>query len=102
ILAHKQEKLLPAVVSVHDEGEESASQQQPIPDPLKRFFDHNGEEGTNGDNRSPEFEGLASGVIIDAAKVYVLTNNHVVNGADKISVQLCDGREFTAKPIGRD
>ncbi|WP_168404811.1 serine endoprotease DegQ [Erwinia amylovora] len=101
-LAPMLEKVLPAVVSVHVEGEESASQQQPIPDPLKRFFDQNGEEGTNGDNRSPEFEGLASGVIIDAAKGYVLTNNHVVNGADKISVQLSDGREFTAKPIGRD
>lgn len=100
-LAPMLEKVLPAVVSVHVEGEESASQQQPIPDPLKRFFDQNGEEGTNGDNRSPSLRaGLR--VIIDAAKGYVLTNNHVVNGADKISVQLSDGREFTAKPIGRD
>jgi serine protease DegQ len=48
------------------------------------------------------FEGLGSGVIIDAAKGYILTNNHVINNADKISVQLNDGREYDAKLIGRD
>ena len=96
-LAPMLEKVLPAVVSVHVEGTEKESQQQ-IPDQLKRFFGQDGEEGAPGDDKSQEFEGLASGVIIDAAKGYVLTNNHVVNGADKISVQLSDGREFTAKP----
>ncbi|GAB3419255.1 serine endoprotease DegQ [Erwinia aphidicola] len=95
------EKVLPAVVSVHVEGTEKESQQQ-IPDQLKRFFGQDGEEGAPGDDKSQEFEGLASGVIIDAAKGYVLTNNHVVNGADKISVQLSDGREFTAKLVGHD
>ncbi|MCK8158069.1 serine endoprotease DegQ, partial [Erwinia amylovora] len=44
-LAPMLEMVLPAVVSVHVEGEESASQQQPIPEPLKRFFDQNGEVG---------------------------------------------------------
>uniref|UniRef100_UPI0013DCCBDE trypsin-like peptidase domain-containing protein n=1 Tax=Stenotrophomonas maltophilia TaxID=40324 RepID=UPI0013DCCBDE len=48
------------------------------------------------------FEGLGSGVIIDAAKGYVLTNNHVINNADKIRVQLNDGRELDAKLVGRD
>ncbi|MDT1883385.1 serine endoprotease DegQ, partial [Acinetobacter baumannii] len=48
------------------------------------------------------FEGLGSGVIIDAAKGYVLTNNHVINQAQKISVQLNDGREFDAKLVGSD
>lgn len=41
-------------------------------------------------------------MIIDAAKGYVLTNNHVINQAQKISVQLNDGREFDAKLIGGD
>ena len=45
---------------------------------------------------------LGSGVIIDAAKGYVLTNNHVINQAQKISVQLNDGREFDAKLVGSD
>jgi len=100
-LAPMLEKVLPAVVSVHVEGTEKESQQQ-IPDQLKRFFGQDGEEGAPGNDKSQEFEGLASGVIIDAAKGYVLTNNHVVNGADKISVQLSDGREFTAKLVGHD
>ncbi|MDK7887492.1 trypsin-like peptidase domain-containing protein, partial [Lactobacillus gasseri] len=47
-------------------------------------------------------EGLGSGVIIDAEKGYVLTNNHVVDGADKIQLQINDGREFDAKLIGSD
>lgn len=41
-------------------------------------------------------------MIIDAAKGYVLTNNHVINQAQKISIQLNDGREFDAKLIGGD
>ncbi|MEJ5063234.1 serine endoprotease DegQ [Erwinia sp. MYb375] len=101
-LAPMLEKVLPAVVSVHVEGTESDSKQQQIPEQLKRFFEQNGQEGAQGDEKSQEFEGLASGVIIDAAKGYVLTNNHVVNGADKISVQLSDGREFDAKLVGHD
>ncbi|MCW8808395.1 MAG: Do family serine endopeptidase, partial [Rhodanobacter sp.] len=45
---------------------------------------------------------LGSGVIVDAGKGYVLTNNHVVGGADDISVTLKDGRSFKAKLIGTD
>ncbi|MTD27906.1 serine endoprotease DegQ [Erwinia sorbitola] len=100
-LAPMLEKVLPAVVSVHVEGTESDDNQQQIPEQLKRFFEQNGQSAP-GDDKAPEFEGLASGVIIDAAKGYVLTNNHVVSGADKISVQLSDGREFDAKLVGRD
>ncbi|UDQ80741.1 Do family serine endopeptidase [Erwinia rhapontici] len=101
-LAPMLEKVLPAVVSVHVEGTASDSKQQQIPEQLKRFFEQNGQDSAQGDEKSQEFEGLASGVIIDAAKGYVLTNNHVVNGADKISVQLSDGREFDAKLVGHD
>ncbi|MXP66460.1 serine endoprotease DegQ [Pantoea sp. Nvir] len=96
-LAPMLEKVLPAVVSVHVEGTEMTTQVQDIPEPLKRFFGQ-----TPGGEQVQPFEGLGSGVIIDAAKGYVLTNNHVVNGADKISVQLGDGREYDAKLIGHD
>ncbi|QHM73650.1 serine endoprotease DegQ [Mixta intestinalis] len=96
-LAPMLEKVLPAVVSVHVEGTATEDQAQDLPEPLKRFF------GQGQEDAQPQpFEGLGSGVIIDAQKGYVLTNNHVVNGADKISVQLSDGREYDAKLIGRD
>ncbi len=47
-------------------------------------------------------QSLGSGVIVDAAKGYILTNNHVVAGADDISVTLQDGRSFKGKLIGTD
>ncbi len=45
---------------------------------------------------------LGSGVIIDADKGYVVTNNHVVDNATVIKVQLSDGRKFDAKMVGKD
>lgn len=94
-LAPMLEKVLPAVVSVRVEG--TASQDQKIPEEFKKFFgDDLPEQPTQ------PFEGLGSGVIINANKGYVLTNNHVINQAQKISIQLNDGREFDAKLIGGD
>ncbi|MGO3911303.1 serine endoprotease DegQ [Huaxiibacter chinensis] len=94
-LAPMLEKVLPAVVSVQVEG--TAVQSQRVPEELKKFF---GEDAP--DQQAQPFEGLGSGVVIDAAKGYVLTNNHVISQADKISVQMNDGREFDAKLIGGD
>ncbi|EDM8682766.1 serine endoprotease DegQ [Salmonella enterica subsp. enterica serovar Schwarzengrund] len=94
-LAPMLEKVLPAVVSVKVEG--TAAQSQKVPEEFKKFF---GEDLP--DQPSQPFEGLGSGVIIDAAKGYVLTNNHVINQAQKFSIQLNDGREFDAKLIGGD
>ncbi len=47
-------------------------------------------------------QSLGSGVIVDAEKGYVLTNNHVIAGADEIAVGLKDGRSLEAKLIGTD
>ncbi|WP_457913668.1 serine endoprotease DegQ [Candidatus Gillettellia adelgis] len=97
-LAPMLEKVLPAVVSVHVEGTQVQYQQQ-LPEQLKHFF------GFNFPGQQPSFrpfEGLGSGVIINANKGYVLTNNHVINNADKIHIQLNDGREMDAKLVGRD
>jgi len=47
-------------------------------------------------------QSLGSGVIVDAEEGFVLTNNHVIAGADDISVTLSDGRSFDAEVIGTD
>ncbi|BDH44416.1 serine protease [Salmonella enterica subsp. enterica serovar Choleraesuis] len=94
-LAPMLDKVLPAVVSVQVEG--ISRQGAQIPEEMKKFFGD-----SLPDSGGQTFEGLGSGVIINAAKGYVLTNNHVIDGANKIKVQLNDGREFTAKLIGGD
>jgi serine protease Do len=49
----------------------------------------------------PRQQGIGSGVVV-TKDGYILTNNHVVDGADEVKVTLQDGREYTAKVIGRD
>src|SRR4029077_18901032 len=71
-------------------------------DMLRRFF---GDEFDNRvpkrNFRMPRQQGIGSGVIV-TKDGYILTNNHVVDGADEVKVGLQDGRDFTAKVIGRD
>ncbi len=58
-------------------------------------------DGGAAPERERKEEGLGSGVIISPSG-YILTNNHVVAGADELKVLLADGREFVAKVIGTD
>ncbi|KLD80027.1 heat-shock protein, partial [Xanthomonas hyacinthi DSM 19077] len=58
--------------------------------------------GNQGVPRERVEQSLGSGVVIDAEKGYVLTNHHVVGGADDITVTLQDGRDFKAKLLGSD
>ncbi len=96
-LAPMLEKVLPAVVSVKIEG--TQVQRQQLPPEFKFFF---GPNFPAEQQSSRPFQGLGSGVIIDAAKGYILTNNHVIKNADKISIQTNDGHEYDAKLIGKD
>jgi len=104
------EDVTPAVVSVISETEREL-RYQGAP---RFFFDDNplfrdffGDmfrqpNGSRPRERKQTVRGLGSGVIIDGAKGYVLTNNHVVDGADKLRVTLADNRNFEAEVKGAD
>ena len=68
-----------------------------FPDGMPEGFEFNMPEGGSMPRRS----GVGSGVIVDPSGI-VLTNNHVVEGADEVVVELTDGREFKAKEIKTD
>jgi len=69
---------------------------------FRRFFGEPfGERPQRRFHGVPRQEGVGSGVIV-TKDGYILTNNHVVDGADEVKVALQDGREFTAKVVGRD
>jgi Do/DeqQ family serine protease len=95
-LAPMLEQTAPAVVSISVKGTHEVSQR--VPDAFKFFFG-------NPRQRQPQarpFQALGSGVIIDAEKGYVITNNHVIDEADEILITLSDGRQFEAKKLGSD
>src|SRR5579871_4908377 len=98
------EKNAPAVVNVQatHNGEASAQggfDDQEVPEIFRHFF------GPGGPNGHPRIDGtrvsLGSGFII-SNDGYILTNNHVVDGADQLVVRLSDRREFDAKVVGTD
>ncbi|MBU2896291.1 DegQ family serine endoprotease [Vibrio hepatarius] len=96
-LAPMLEEVTPAVVSISVEGTQVAKQR--IPEQFRFFF---GPEFPTEQLQERPFRGLGSGVIIDADKAYVVTNYHVINGAEKIRVKLYDGREYDAELVGGD
>lgn len=73
----------------------------PFEEFFRQFYGDQGEGGPDGGEREFHRFGLGSGVIIDA-KGLVLTNEHVVANADKITVTMADGREFTGEVKGKD
>jgi serine protease DegQ len=86
----------PAVVSISVQGHVQV--QSPFfNDPFfRRFF------GVPEQPSEREYEAAGSGVIVDSHNGYVLTNNHVIDKADRISVTLADNREMEAKLVGAD
>jgi Do/DeqQ family serine protease len=98
-LAPMLKEVMPAVVNVAVSGKVQI--QNPLMDDpfFRRFF------GAPEQDQQPEqreMQAIGSGVIVDAAKGYVITNNHVVDQADTIKIRLSDNREFDAKLIGKD
>lgn len=99
-------KVAPSVVMVTTSARPKQAALQEIPGfdhPFfRRFF---GEEFEQRQPRrrpnAPRQLGQGSGVIV-TKDGYILTNNHVVDGADEVKVGLQDGREFTGKVVGKD
>ena len=95
-LAPMLERVMPAVVNINSKTR-VAVRNPFMDDPFfRQFF------GMQNMPRERVEQSLGSGVIIDAAKGYVLTNNHVIEGADDISVTLHDGRTVQAQLVGTD
>ena len=97
-LAPMLERVLPAVVNINTQSRVT-QRQSPFPaDPFfEKFFG-----GPQGQPRERSVSSLGSGVIIDAENGYVITNSHVIAGADQISVRLNDGRILEAALVGKD
>ena len=120
-LAPMLEKVMPSVVSINVEGSTTVNTPR-MPRNFQQFFGDNSPfcqdgspfqsspfcqgggagDDSQGGGQQQNFMALGSGVIIDAAKGYVVTNNHVVDNASSIKVQLSDGRKFDAKVVGKD
>ncbi|MGF1642571.1 MAG: Do family serine endopeptidase [Thiotrichales bacterium] len=96
-LAPMLEQAMPAVVRISTAGREVVRSQL-FDDPIfEHFF------GTPRQReRERRTEGLGSGVIVDAARGYILTNAHVIDKAESITVTLSDGRTLEATQIGAD
>lgn len=95
-LAPMLQRVTPAVVNISTRTRVQVRDAY-FDDPMMRQF-----FGLPASPRERVEQSLGSGVIVDAAKGYVLTNNHVVGGADDISVTLQDGRTMKAKLVGTD
>lgn len=94
-LAPMLERATPAVVNIATETR--AARNPLLDDPFfRRFFD------LPAQPRERKTQSVGSGVVVDANQGYVLTNHHVVNGAETITVTLRDGRQVSAKVIGSD
>ncbi len=100
-------KVQPAVVNVTTEKTITMKPWERFGDdffkgsPFEDFFRGFGSPREKGKEYRQKQRSGGSGVIVDK-EGYILTNNHVVEGADKVKVQLNDGREFTATVKGQD
>lgn len=106
-------KVLPAVVSIESNSKPKPAAQKPnqprrrpqlddegVPEEFRRFLDEF--QRRQGDQEDiPPQQAFGSGFLVDEKGV-ILTNHHVVNGADEVTVSLQDGRKFTSKDVHSD
>ncbi|HYE32280.1 MAG TPA: DegQ family serine endoprotease [Methylomirabilota bacterium] len=103
-------KVAPSVVNIFTTKKVTAPNAQQLPDFFRRFFpegfegleDEDGSGGPSGRApRSRQEQSLGSGVIV-SENGYILSNNHVVEGADEVRVVMLSGQEYVAKVVGTD
>ncbi len=102
------DRVNPAVVQIRSERvmRQQLSNQSPFSgSPFEDFFRPFGNQNgrSRGEQNEQEFrsQGLGSGVLV-RENGYLITNNHVIDGADELSVQLFDGSEYQAEVVGAD
>ncbi len=108
-LTYAADKALPAVVHIKYVQNSKVREVEVDSNPFEDFFNPFGFFGNPGGQggkqrrqvQTPKREASGSGVII-SSDGYIVTNNHVVNGADELTVTLNDNREFSARIIGTD
>ncbi len=96
-LAPMLERAMPAVVNVSTTHRLRVADQSLLSDPFLRWF-----FGLHGQTLERKTQSLGSGVIIDADNGYILTNSHVIEKADVITVTLQDRRRLRARRVGTD
>jgi Do/DeqQ family serine protease len=96
-LAPMLERTIPGVVNISTSSRRQLQRHPLLDDPFFSWFFQQPRQRTERKHQS-----LGSGVIVDAQQGYVLTNQHVIDGADEIRVTLQDGRDFSATLLGQD
>ena len=101
------DKTLPVVVNIQssirvkNRGGLQSFGFENLPEPFRQFFDNPMPHGQPGEQPDNLEQATGSGVVI-SPDGYIVTNNHVVQEADKLTVTLSDKRSFTAQVIGTD
>ncbi|MXN63556.1 Do family serine endopeptidase [Stappia sp. GBMRC 2046] len=101
------ERLLDAVVNISTAQTVTARRSVPLPQvpegsPFQEFFDEFfNRENQNGD-QPRRVQSLGSGFVIDGTKGIIVTNNHVIEGADEVTVNFNDGSKLPAEVLGSD
>ena len=98
--------LLDAVVNISTTQTIAGGKGVPVPQlpdgsPFQDFFDEFFNQKGQTDNHPRKVQSLGSGFIIDAAGI-IVTNNHVIEGADEVTVNFNDGSKIAAKVLGHD
>jgi serine protease Do len=97
--------LAPSVVRIDVEAEQprlTRAERRQVPPELERLFERFfGDQFDMPPPGGPGLKGTGSGVVLDSSG-HILTNSHVVENAAKLTITFSDGREFSAKVVGRD